>query len=81
MLTVTELAEACEGHRKNKMDDKLPHRKMFDVEIADCYIRLLDIAGHMIPNFGEIVCEKMAFNAVREDHTNEARLAEGGKRY
>jgi hypothetical protein len=27
MLTVSELSEAMEGHRKNLMDDKLPHRK------------------------------------------------------
>lgn len=45
MLAVSELAEALEGHRKNLQDDKLPHRSMFEVEIADCMIRLLDIAG------------------------------------
>ena len=27
MLTVSELAEAMEGHRKGLMDDKLPHRR------------------------------------------------------
>jgi hypothetical protein len=32
MLTVSELAEGMEGHRKNLMDDKLPHRKMLEVE-------------------------------------------------
>lgn len=42
MLVITELAEACEGERKNLMDDKLPHRKMAEVEMADAYIRLLD---------------------------------------
>lgn len=45
MLVVSELAEAMEGHRKNLMDDKLLHRKMFEVELADAMIRLLDIAG------------------------------------
>lgn len=66
MLTVSELAEALEGHRKDLMDDKLPHRKMFEVELADAIIRLLDIAGgfalelpmvrhtvHLTPNIGE----------------------------
>ena len=45
MLVITELAEACEGIRKNLMDDKLPHRRMEEVEMADAYIRLLDYAG------------------------------------
>lgn len=47
MLVVSELAEALEGHRKNLMDDKLPHRPMVEVELADTLIRLLDIAGGM----------------------------------
>lgn len=46
MLVVSELAEALEGHRKGLMDDKLPHRPMLEVELADALIRLLDISGH-----------------------------------
>lgn len=46
MLIVSELSEAMEGDRKNLMDDKLPHRRMLEVEIADAYIRVLDLAGH-----------------------------------
>lgn len=42
MLTVSELAEAMEGIRKDLPDDKLPHRKMEEVEMADTLIRLLD---------------------------------------
>lgn len=45
MLVITELAEAVEGIRKNLQDDKLPDRKMEEVEMADAYIRLLDFAG------------------------------------
>jgi len=45
MLCVSELAEAMEGHRKDKMDDKLPHRKMAEVELADFLIRAFDMAG------------------------------------
>lgn len=45
MLVITELAECCEGERKNLIDDKLPHRKMAEVEMADTYIRLLDYAA------------------------------------
>lgn len=45
MLVITELAEACEGVRKDLMDDKCPARKMEEVELADALIRLLDYAG------------------------------------
>ena len=44
-LVISEVIEALEGERKNLMDDKLPHRKMAEVEMADAYIRLLDFAG------------------------------------
>ncbi len=44
-LVNTEIAEATEGDRKNLMDDKLPHRKMAEVEMADTLIRLVDLAG------------------------------------
>jgi hypothetical protein len=47
MLVVSELAEAMEGDRKNLMDDKLPHRKMFEVELADALIRVLDMLGSL----------------------------------
>lgn len=46
MLLISEVAEAMEGERKGLMDDKLPHRKMAEVEMADVVIRLLDVAGH-----------------------------------
>ncbi len=81
MLVTSELAEALEGHRKDLMDDKLPHRKMFDVEIVDAMIRLQDIAGAFIPEFGAIWVEKMQYNAERADHKPENRLKEGGKKY
>lgn len=44
-LVISEVIEALEGERKNLMDDKLPHRKMAEVEMADAKIRLLDFAG------------------------------------
>lgn len=81
MLTVSELAEAMEGHRKGLMDDKLPHRSMFEVELADALIRLLDICGGLGLDIDGAFQEKMAYNATRLDHTNEARLQEGGKKY
>lgn len=81
MLCVSELAEAMEGDRKSLPDDKLPHRKMFDVELVDCFIRLFDLCGAKVPELGEIFIEKMAYNAQRADHSIAGRLAEGGKKY
>lgn len=81
MLTVSELAEALEGHRKNLMDDKLPHRKMIEVELADTLIRILDMAGGLSYDLGGAYVEKMAYNAQREDHKLESRIKPGGKAY
>lgn len=44
-LVNTEISEATEGERSNLPDDKLPHRKMGEVELADAVIRLLDMGG------------------------------------
>lgn len=81
MLTVSEIAEAMEGHRKNKMDDHLPHRKMVEVELADACIRIFDLAGALGLDLGGAIIEKMAYNAQRADHKRENRAAEGGKKY
>lgn len=81
MLCVTELAEACEGHRKNLQDDKLPHRSMFEVELADTIIRCLDLAGAMNLDVGGAIAEKLLFNSTREDHKLENRVKDGGKAY
>lgn len=67
MLTVSELSKAMEGHRKDLQDDKLPHRKMFDVELADALIRILDLAGSRGIDIGAIAIEKLAYNAQRAD--------------
>lgn len=81
MLVVSEIAEAQEGERKNLMDDKLPHRKMAEVELADALIRILDYACAYGYDLEGAYREKMAFNAVRKDHTYEARAAENGKKW
>jgi NTP pyrophosphatase (non-canonical NTP hydrolase) len=81
MLAVTELAEALEGHRKGLMDDKLPHRPMLEVELADALIRIFDTAQGLGLDIGGAFAEKMQFNQTRYDHTAEARLAPGGKAY
>lgn len=81
MLCVTELAEACEGHRKNLPDDKLPHRPMVEVELADTIIRCFDLAGAMGLDLGGAIVEKLRFNSTREDHKLENRAKAGGKVY
>lgn len=136
-LVVSEISECLEGERKNLMDDKLPHRRMAEVEQADAWIRLMDYAagfgfpihprrlteipaankGEALFNITESVImirdllipsgrrvgdtldmiedycalhgydlegainEKMQYNAVREDHTHEARRIAGGKQF
>ena len=81
MLCVSELAEAMEGHRKGLKDDKLPHRDMIEVELADLVIRAFDLAGAMGYDLGAAIAEKMSYNAQRPDHKPEARAAAGGKQY
>lgn len=81
MLVVSEVSEAMEGLRKGLMDDKLPHRKMAEVELADACIRIFDLAGVLGYDLGGAVVEKDAFNSVRPDHKLEHRKAAGGKAY
>ncbi len=80
-LSHSEVSEAMEGHRKGLMDDKLPHRSMIEVELADAVIRICDLAGALGLDLGGAIAEKMAFNQVRPDHKPENRQAEGGKAY
>lgn len=81
MLIVSEVAEAMEGHRKNKMDDKLTHRKMIEVELADAVIRIGDLAGALNLDLGGAIEEKMQYNQIRPDHKLENRLKDDGKKY
>lgn len=80
-LIHSEISEALEGHRKNLMDDHLPHRKMFSVELADAVIRILDCAVHVAPDFEEALYEKLEYNRHRADHKVEVRRGENGKKY
>ena len=80
-LIHSEISEALEGERKNLQDDKLPHRKMAEVELADALIRILDYAAGFSYDLQGAFDEKMAYNAVREDHKHEARIIAGGKQF
>ena len=81
MLIVSEIAEAMEGERKNLMDDKLPHRKMAEVELADALIRILDYAAGHGYDLGGAYVEKMAYNESRVDHSDEERKKANGKKF
>ena len=80
-LIHSEVSEAMEGHRKNLNDDKLPHRKMLEVELADALIRIHDLAGFLGLDLAGATVEKLAFNQQRPDHKMENRLKEGGKAF
>lgn len=80
-LVHSEISEAMEGDRKNLMDDKLPHRSMLEVELADAIIRIMDLAGAKNLDLGGAIIEKLSYNAHREDHKIENRMKENGKAY
>lgn len=80
-LVHSEVSEAMEGHRKRLQDDKLPHRPMLEVELADAAIRIFDLAGGMGLDVAGAIAEKLAFNASRADHKPENRQAAGGKAF
>jgi len=73
-LMHSELSEALEGLCEDLMDDKLPRRKMVEVELADVVIRIMNYGrerGHNIP--GALI-EKDAYNETRE-------YRHGGKKF
>jgi NTP pyrophosphatase (non-canonical NTP hydrolase) len=80
-LVHSEVSEAMEGHRKLLMDDKLPHRTMLEVELADAVIRIFDMAGGLGLDVSSAIAEKLEFNQSRADHKIENRRAEGGKKF
>lgn len=81
MLVVSEIAEAMEGERKDLMDDKLPHRPMAEVELADAVIRICDYAAGHGYDLGGAIVEKCRYNRTRHDHSEEGRKAAGGKKW
>lgn len=79
-LMHSELSEGLEAHRRDLMDDKLPHRTGIEVEFADCILRILDTAAALNLDVAGAIIEKNRFNQVRADHKLAARAA-GGKKY
>lgn len=80
-LIHSEISEALEGHRKNLMDDKLPHRKMAPVELFDAVIRIFDLIGYAFPDDCPALLEKLKYNDTRADHKPENRAKADGKKF
>lgn len=80
-LIHSEISEALEGERREKMDDHLKGRPSAEVELADAVIRIADYCGLHGYDLEGAIIEKMAFNKFRIDHKRETRQAEGGKRF
>jgi NTP pyrophosphatase (non-canonical NTP hydrolase) len=80
-LTHGELSEALEAERKDAQDEHLPEIKGVDVELADAVIRIMHIAGKRNIDIGAALVAKLRYNRTREDHSDEARTAPGGKKY
>ena len=80
-LVHSEISEAMEGHRKVLMDDKLPHRTMLEVELADCVIRIFDMSGGLGLDVAGAIAEKLIYNGQRADHQIANRRAVGGKKF
>lgn len=64
-LMHSELSECLEGVRKDLMDDHLPERSMEVAELADTVVRILDYCGAYGLPLGEVIVEKMRYNASR----------------
>jgi len=80
-LIHSEISEALEALRKNKMDDKLSHRRGIEVELADALIRIFDLAGYQQLDLGGAVIDKIIYNRSRADHKIENRTKKGGKSF
>ena len=63
------------------MDDKLPHRSMLEVELADAVIRICDMCGGLGLDLEGAIYEKLEYNKNRADHKLENRLSENGKKF
>lgn len=80
-LIHSEVSEMLEGVRKENKDEHLPSRMAEEVEAADAFIRLADYCAWRKLDLAGAVVDKLKYNTTREDHTNEARRAEGGKKF
>ena len=68
-LIHSEISEAMEGERKGLMDDKLPHRKMAEVELVDALIRIFNGTGEdcaAVITLGHFRAARALINEIKE---------------
>lgn len=80
-LMHSELSEALEADRKDKVDDHLPHLSGVSVEFADLLHRVFDLCGAFGISLSRAYVEKGLYNLERADHKPANRALKGGKRY
>jgi NTP pyrophosphatase (non-canonical NTP hydrolase) len=76
LLIHSEISEAMEGDRRDPplMDDKLPHRTMFETELADTVIRACDLIGKLGGDYPEAFVASFEYLA-------DYRASNGENRY
>lgn len=81
-LIHSELSEALEGVRKNKMDDHLKDLPSDLVEMADAVIRIFDyVEGIHHRALMPVIIRKLLYNRERADHKIEVRATDHGKKF
>jgi len=64
-LIHSELSEALEAHRNNTTSDHIPNMPGVFEELADTFIRLVDLAAYLQLDLGQAVALKMNYNLSR----------------
>lgn len=65
-LSKSEIAEASLGVDEGSMDDKLPHRLMVEVELADTAIRIADMGGGLGLDIGGAWDDLVRFGGISD---------------
>jgi NTP pyrophosphatase (non-canonical NTP hydrolase) len=80
-LIHSEVSEAMEGGRKDKMDEHCPEYLSVEIELADALLRIFDLAFAANLNLGEAFMAKWQYNLTRPDHAKAHRSGAGGKQF